>query len=580
MTAKCYGSLFEHTSAATFRAWGKELSDTMAAGHTGATLTAVTAASAAQALRVAEEAVLVTTATDGSLSIAEKPAVISYVNALNAEQAGLDAQADALSIVAEKTAYDASLTDLNVYLATLTDPVLWSDLGDITTIGGTPVTARTGTTVVGGVITKTAGTGWTNADATSVVGLTGTCIAKGRSTSGPQDMMFGLNSDPNTDAGYTGLDYAIHPNGAWNVYSYESSAGTLISTWVAGDRFAVEYAGTTVTYKKNGVVIRTVSTTAGRTFYFDSALYQTGSTISEVYFGATEPQFLFYFQAVYLARQNLFQAIAVATQGTVVGDLIRCTDGGQVDWTTVGWPAINTTHFEIFRFNDVLQSTAPVFIKVEYGTGASAAYPMLFITVGQGTDGIGNLTGVKSARLQCFQYDDAPTTYLSNYMTYLCTLPGYLGCSYKHNASSAASYAYGFFMVGRSVATTGIMTGEGVTVCGQGSAGATGYTMSSVSYLYGTTSANTTTYTFMPHTLLATYFGGINVQVFKHYTVLPQVRTFPFVLTYIGTELPAYLKFVAAPVGAVNYTYLTLGPWQWKGGVNPASDSFIAMVYM
>lgn len=85
--------------------------------------------------------------------------------------------------------------------------------------------------------------------------------------------------------------------------------------------------------------------------------------------------------------------------------LVQTTDTGQVNWTTVtrigtqGTEVING--YEIYRLNDALQSTAPVFIKIEYGTlnGNSGSLspigsPALFVTVGTSTNGSGTLGGL------------------------------------------------------------------------------------------------------------------------------------------------------------------------------------------
>lgn len=77
--------------------------------------------------------------------------------------------------------------------------------------------------------------------------------------------------------------------------------------------------------------------------------------------------------------------------------LIKTADTGQISWTTVAKPATANAMqgYEIFRFNDALQSTAPIFIKIEYGSGNyGGVYPAYRTTVGKGTDGAGNITNV------------------------------------------------------------------------------------------------------------------------------------------------------------------------------------------
>lgn len=49
--------------------------------------------------------------------------------------------------------------------------------------------------------------------------------------------------------------------------------------------------------------------------------------------------------------------------------------------------------FRIYKMTDALQATAPVFMRVDYGS-ASAQAAGLWITIGTGSDGLGNITGV------------------------------------------------------------------------------------------------------------------------------------------------------------------------------------------
>ena len=77
--------------------------------------------------------------------------------------------------------------------------------------------------------------------------------------------------------------------------------------------------------------------------------------------------------------------------------LVKTSDTGQINWLTVTRPTTANTMqgYEIFRFNDSLQGTAPIFIKLEYGSGNyGVATPAYKTTVGKGTDGAGNITSV------------------------------------------------------------------------------------------------------------------------------------------------------------------------------------------
>jgi hypothetical protein len=76
-------------------------------------------------------------ASDNILSQVEKPSIIQNNTVILAEQTGIDVQATTYGITTEKTAYDNAVTALTAYLATLTTPVLWSNLTGDTTIVGT-----------------------------------------------------------------------------------------------------------------------------------------------------------------------------------------------------------------------------------------------------------------------------------------------------------------------------------------------------------------------------------------------------------------------------------------------------------
>jgi hypothetical protein len=80
---------------------------------------------------------------------------------------------------------------------------------------------------------------------------------------------------------------------------------------------------------------------------------------------------------------------ALATAG-----LVQTSDTGQINWTTVTNPGTTSTAYgyEVWRFNDSLQSTKPLFFKLEYGAGAAAATPALWVTTGTATDGAGTMT--------------------------------------------------------------------------------------------------------------------------------------------------------------------------------------------
>lgn len=93
---------------------------------------------------------------------------------------------------------------------------------------------------------------------------------------------------------------------------------------------------------------------------------------------------------------------------------VKTSDTGQINWTTVTKPTLANTvaGYEIWRMNDSLQATAPVFLKIEYGTGPSATYSSLWFSIGFSTDGAGNLTSTnQSTRTQIYTTQNTTTSY-------------------------------------------------------------------------------------------------------------------------------------------------------------------------
>jgi len=81
---------------------------------------------------------------------------------------------------------------------------------------------------------------------------------------------------------------------------------------------------------------------------------------------------------------------------------VRTADTGQIDWTTVAFPtAANTQQgYEVYRFNDALQTTVPLFFRVGYGSGLTNGSPSIWLTVGKGSNGTGSITSTLTPSTQ------------------------------------------------------------------------------------------------------------------------------------------------------------------------------------
>jgi len=101
------------------------------------------------------------------------------------------------------------------------------------------------------------------------------------------DYFIALNTDPATDANYTGLDFSIEIDGTntrWTIY--ESAANPLsgaAGSAVVGDCFAITYDGLWVRYYRNGALLRSVSAPQ-KILYLDSSFYLINSQVDSLNF--------------------------------------------------------------------------------------------------------------------------------------------------------------------------------------------------------------------------------------------------------------------------------------------------------
>lgn len=91
-----------------------------------------------------------------------------------------------------------------------------------------------------------------------------------------------------------------------------------------------------------------------------------------------------------------FRAWGSTVSAQIGAMLTRVTQTGDIDWATVTAPSGSGVYAgsEVFRFNDPLQATHPLFIKFEYGNGSYYTAAGLRVTVGKSVDGAGAIGGV------------------------------------------------------------------------------------------------------------------------------------------------------------------------------------------
>lgn len=146
--------------------------------------------------------------------------------------------------------------------------------------------------------------------------------------------------------------------------------------------------------------------------------------------------------------------------------LVQTADTGQINWSTVTRPGTNTEGgYEIWRFNDAQQSTAPVFMRIGYGTLSLVTSPRLQITVGTGSNGAGVITGTALTIARGCNGNQSQTTDTGR-QSYMCAVAGFFGFNWK----TAAGATEGSFFICRTADGNGTPSQTGAMVAwGDGS---------------------------------------------------------------------------------------------------------------
>jgi len=133
---------------------------------------------------------------------------------------------------------------------------------------------------------------------------------------------------------------------------------------------------------------------------------------------------------------------AIIAQLAAIG-LTQTADTGQINTGTVTAPvAANTAQgYTVWRFNDSLQSTTPIYFKLEFGSAAATTTPSMWITIGSGSNGSGTITGLIKSRTQ--RSFNAGTTNAINNRAFYDTTLGILWANWVNAVSVNGFIALG-----------------------------------------------------------------------------------------------------------------------------------------
>lgn len=261
--------------------------------------------------------------------------------------------------------------------------------------------------------------------------------------------------------------------------------------------------------------------------------------------------------------------IQVVIDSLTAAGLTRTTDSGQINVATVTRPTSSNTivGYTVWRMSDPLQSVAPVFIKVSFGSSNTTGYIRLTIDVGSGSDGAGNITGVvaqatTNAQMQSSTGGALPSPGLS---MAVCNDWGVAFCG-AHIPGTLSNAGVGFgFAIHRTVDSGGVPTSEGVMI--NVASGSTTSSPASGVVLFSSRAPIESVQTYsgadVAHTPfgLAGYSVGVSPQIFPTWCALPKIKPMAFLaVAPAGSSPNAGQTFQMALVGATARTYMSFGP--------------------
>lgn len=255
--------------------------------------------------------------------------------------------------------------------------------------------------------------------------------------------------------------------------------------------------------------------------------------------------------------------------------LVKTADTGQVDWSTALRPTGTSSGvYEVWGFNDGLQATAPIFLRLEYVTYSSG--PALRLQVGVGTDGAGNILAPIYTQEQLMGRG-APDT--GSFISNICCTDGFFGLVFKRNSYAGLFSPFAFAVV-RSTDATGTPTGEAAVV----------YTSDTSSGVFGVAQvlrfadparvfeqAQHTHVALVPHDIDDSHVG-LDVQVLLNWMPTPKIAPVFGLCTVFAGEVPPGTTFSTALVGTIERTYIAFASQDFGRG-SSSTVTALAMLW-
>ena len=270
---------------------------------------------------------------------------------------------------------------------------------------------------------------------------------------------------------------------------------------------------------------------------------------------------------------------------SAVGLVNHTADTGQINWATANVPASSGVYagYEIWKFNDSLQSTSPIYMKVEYGTyGYSATSPSLRISVSNGWANNGNLlTSTVNTAPYMLSSSAPPSSTTQSYISYMTYNNGFFGLSWKSNYYSASTGNW-FLICRTSDQTTQAYTAIGAAIYSAKYDYYSSYNTPIYSWMTYSPSASNAVFSTIqswsgclvpgaPPSTSTPY--NISNKTFPHWIAAPTALSQLIGMCAVNAnEMPAGTTFTTTLFGSTPRTYLVL-PKIGSSGFSEASSN-------
>ena len=244
-----------------------------------------------------------------------------------------------------------------------------------------------------------------------------------------------------------------------------------------------------------------------------------------------------------------------------LGVFPRSADSGQINWSTVQRPGTNASAgYEIRYLNDSRHPTAPIYCKLEYGTGGNSSQPAMWLTIGKSSNGSGTITNQFLGQNKISV--DSGWVASTNYPSQYCGVDGFIGYLYKSNVAN--QYGFTSLLLQRTVDNSGAPTDEGFAIFLNRSDTANyAPRMMAWNYVTGYLADVGGGYSGVPPYVLRPIGAPSGVigspaayQMYRHQACIPNLKNLLYtVSTDPNHNLAAGTTFQCAPVGTTQRTY-------------------------